>query len=141
MYLISGTFSESPQRTHRWNNLRLTLEQLAGLKENLMVRVNGKGGAIPWFWIPFFHAPILGGWREYVVLAPTEPYAFWRIGWKHAAGGGVTRLFLHGHVRMLIGPEDVSFFGLNEHGDQLPLAQIGVGRIGRGGRFIKVPLL
>ncbi|MCX6718328.1 MAG: hypothetical protein NTY81_01850 [Candidatus Staskawiczbacteria bacterium] len=45
-----------------------------------------------------------------------------------------------GPIRVLLGPKDVSFFGVDDNGVQVPIHQIGGGRIGDGGPFSQVPL-
>lgn len=140
MYPISGTFKESPQQTHRWNNIRLKPSDLAHILTDYGVQCKGIDTKVPFRGIRF-HIPILGGWRKYVVLN-TAMKTTWFVGWITETRCGMSRIPLHGPVRMLIGPGDVTFFAINARDRiQINLYQIGEGRIGDGGRHAKVPLL
>lgn len=131
MYLISGTFTEIPQRTHRWNNRKLSAEQVEKLNDQLTLLVRKKRGASKRLGI-FFHIPILGGWRHYVVLRSLEGVN-WYVGWKTSdTAGGISAIPLSGPVRVLRGNEDVKFFGLNSLGEQIPIELIFEGQIGDG---------
>ncbi|USN88839.1 MAG: hypothetical protein H6780_00225 [Candidatus Nomurabacteria bacterium] len=143
MYIISGTFRETPQQTHRWNNTKLKSGQVAHLKDDMQVFCEGNKSAGARFWLkmPFFHIPLLGGWKDYVVLQPTHVDQEWHIGWLAHDVAGVSRIKVRGPVRLLLGPGDVSFFGVNSEGDQLKLQEISRGRIGDGGEYSKTPLL
>lgn len=138
MFALSGTWTESPQQTHFWNNQHLNPEAVHHLDQELMVHCRGIPGEIAnW---PLFHMPILDGWRNYVVL-DRQQYDYskpWHIGWTGKAG--ISQIKLYGRVRMLIGPGDVSFFGISD-GNQIKIRQIGTGRIGSGGPYSKIPLL
>ena len=139
MRLLSGAPNEAPQQTHRWNNHHLRTEDVAHLRREMMVHHDGIPGEISVY--PLFHIPVLGGWRNYVVLAPFKEQKEWHVGWVAGRFAGVSRISLRGQVRMLIGPGPVSFFGVNAEGDQVQIRQIGTGRIGEGGPFINEPLL
>ncbi|MEK7614175.1 MAG: hypothetical protein AAB428_00715 [Patescibacteria group bacterium] len=141
MYLISGTLKEEPQKTHFWNNRQLKSGEVRYLSTEGMVHCKGISGTTS-AW-PIFHIPILGGWRDYVVLAPTEYTADWYVGWtgKGFTFTGVSRVSIHDAVRMLIGHSDVSFFGVRADGAQINIRMVGAGRIGEGGPFAKKPLL
>lgn len=142
---IACMFEFAPQRTHPYNNQKLNGAEVASLREADMLRIEGIPGAVKRFWwkIPIFHIPLLGGWRDYVVL---EPHAklrreTWHIGWIADDGcAGVSQIPLHGPVRVLIGKDPVRFFGLTEDGSQIRIKQIGHGRIGDGGPFRNIPL-
>lgn len=143
MYIISGTFNEAPQQTHRWNNTKLKSEQIAHLRDDMKVFCEGIKSAGVRFWLkmPFFHIPLLGGWKDYVVLQPVDPTREWHVGWIADDVAGVSRIKVRGPVRLLLGPGDVSFFGVNSEGDQIQLHEISRGRIGDGGKYSKTPLL
>ena len=141
MYLVSGTFSEAPQRTHRWNNIRLKKEDVETLDRALMVHCSGVPSAMRRI-NPIYHLQIFGGWRDYVVLSPTDTARPWRVGWITYDRIGVSRILLHSPARTLIGPADVSFFAIDgETGEQLPLMKLATGRVGEGGTYMKTPLL
>jgi len=139
MRIISVAWDESPQRTHRWNNYHLGSANVAHFNRKLMVCHNGIPGETSIY--PLFHIPVLGGWRNYVVLMPIEKPREWYVGWIAGNVVGVSRIPLSGPVRLLVGPGPVCWFGVNAKGDQLPIRQVGVGRIGEGGKFAKEPLL
>lgn len=140
MYLFSGTV-EAPQKTHRWNNVHLKRGDIKHLDSNEMVRCKGKNKALCRI-NPIFHLPILGGWRDYVVLEPVESIENWHVGWVAGETIGVSRIRLSGPVRLLLGSEDVTFFGVDAKDNfQIPIKKIGCGRIGHGGQYAKVPLL
>ncbi len=89
-----------------------------------------------------FHIPILGGWRNYVVLRPREPKGEWHVGWKVNGKAGISRLRIKGPVRMLVGPGSVEFFGIDARtGTQRFIHDVGKGCIGNGGPYIRLPLL
>lgn len=143
MYIISGTLHEVPQRTHRWNNQRLQPEQVRYLTNHMKVSCGGIASAKPRFGmrIPLFHIPILGGWKDYVALRPQNYNQEWHIGWITDDVIGITQIKINGPVRMLLGPRDVSFFGITPKGDQLILKEIARGRIKDNGPYAHVPLL
>lgn len=143
MYLISGTLKEVPQQGHRWNSVRLSQSDVDGLDKSIMVHCFGiSDKVIHSRWIFLFHIPILGGWRNYVVLEPEKPGRDWYIGYQTNDIIGVSRIRLTGRVRMLIGHGDVSFYGIDaEYHEQIAIREIGRGRIGEGGKFAKEKLL
>lgn len=143
MYLVSGTFRESPQWTHRWNNTEIPSDSLRGMDSGTMAMAEGSPDSFSGPRRIRFHMPAFGGWRDYVVLEPSVDRK-WYLGWTTApdAGGGVSRIPLSGPVRALRGPNDMLFFGIDaETGKQIPIRIIGKGRIGNGGEFSRVKLL
>lgn len=141
MYLLSGTLRESPQCTHKWNNLKISNGMLDKFDKNLMVHANLSPNSMKSHYGFLFHVPILGGWREYVVIEPIVNEN-WYIGWISGLVGGVSRINLFGPTRVLRGPSDTLFFGINaETGEQLPLRQIGSGCTGDRGQFSRIRLL
>lgn len=143
MYLVSGTFVEAPQRTHRWNIEEIPRAVFRDFDPELMVTVPGSSDSFDGPRRVRFHVPIFGGWREYAVLAPGSD-GVWHPGWTTGgdAGGGVSRLRFRGPARVLRGPGDMFFFGLDaETGKQIPVRVIGQGRIGRGGKYAKADLV
>ena len=130
---------ESPQLTHFWNNMLLPRSAVAPLDRHMMVHCKGDPEAIPRRskLDVRFH---LGGWPTYVVLEPELPTDEWYVGWIGNTIG-VSRIPISRRVRMLIGPNDVDFFGVKA-GDrsQIKLRQLGGGRFGVRGPFSKDPL-
>lgn len=144
MYFLSGTLEEIPQRTHFWNNRKLHPGEVVGLKERDVVIASGSGCVERWkYGFPIFHAPILGGWNEYIVLEPSiNPSQSWYVGWiSNDEVSGVSRVQIKGSVRLLLGNGSTKFFGLNVGGVQIKIHEMGRGRIGDGGPFSQLPLL
>lgn len=134
MYALQGSVSESPQRTHFWNNLKLTAEDVRFLETEGMVSVAADQKAISrWFFavIPIFHMPIFGGWKEYVVVCPVVSQNAWFVGWIADDVIGVSQIPLTSGVRLLINNGSVQFFGVNEHGNQIYLEETGRGIVGK----------
>lgn len=144
MYLISGTLKETPQRTHKWNTQSLSQKQREKISsENLLIIPGNPQASQRYLWfIPLFHVPLFGGWKEYVVIEPQTPNSSWYIGWTTNDLAEVSRVPLDQGVRMLLGKEKTYFFGINsETGKLLPLKKIATGFIGDGGPYKKLPLL
>lgn len=144
MYLLSGTFFESPQRTHFWNNTKLSKKDVDTLRRDQMVRSDGATDLRDrhLFRLPIFHMPIVGGWRDYIVIAPIEHELSWHAGWITDGVIGISRLQFRGPVRVLRGPGMADFFGFDSTGhSQIPIRMIGEGRIGTGGPYTHAPLL
>lgn len=143
MYFLQWTFSEVPQRTHRWNNTKLPATAIVDFKSEDTVTVSGdKDAKRRWFGpFPLFHMPLFGGWDEFVVLAPKELQTEWYIGWLPFDTIGVSQIPLKGSVRVLVGPKQVQFFGVDADGSQISVEVVGKGVVGKAGQFKKVPLL
>ena len=139
MYALSGTLREAPQQTHRWNNMGLKPNQIRYLKPGQMVHASGSLGALRRI-KPLFHAPIFGGWRDYVVVQAESYAREWYVGWMAGDAIGISKIPIRGKVRVLRGPKPCTFFGLRPDGSQVRIVQVGCGRIGRGGPYAKVPL-
>lgn len=147
MYVVSGTFNESPQQTHQWNN-----QKLSSSDTDYLIDVKGVKGTVyqngserarrQWKWIiPIFHMPIFGGWKKYVVIAPENTKKMWHIGWIADHAKGVSLIPIVGPVRLLIGLGDVRFFGIYPDGSQINIHVVGYGIIGDGCQWKDVPLL
>lgn len=140
MYLLSGTFKERPQRTHHWNCIGLKQSNVDHLNPIEMFFCDGVKASPRRIF--FFHMPIFGGWKKYVVLRPKE-MENWHIGWitDDKKIIGVSKIILSGSVRMLVGNKNVQFFGVNELGEQIEINKIGEGTIGDNGPHSQRPLL
>ena len=136
MYLVSGTFQETPQRTHAWN-VETFCPSSERIPAQFLLPVLGKENVSQRFvaGFPLFHIPILGGWRDYVVLQPKESKSGWYVGWiTEEKTIQVSKIPLSGRVRLLQGSQETLFFGVDkETGDLILLECIGSGRIGEGG--------
>lgn len=142
MYALSGTFFESPQRTHWWNYMKFRNGELNSLNQSLTLFCPGIPGNILHTRLSRHHLPILGGWRNYVVLEPCEHGAYWYVGWISGDITGISQITLKGRVRLLIGPTDTTFFGISAIDEsQIAIKKVGDGRIGNGGPYCHVPLL
>jgi hypothetical protein len=142
MYLLSGTFRERPQKTHAWNVQNLTKYEASLLDQHKMVYCEGVQKAIArsHWWSFWFHVPIFGGWRNYVVL-DTGFTGKWHVGWRVSdMGVQISKVALVGPVRMLLGSGAVLFFGVTDDGFQLPIHRVGEGRIGDRGPHSKIQL-
>lgn len=144
MYLIawiSGGFKESPQWTHRWNNIRITSEDI---QTSLMAFTKGIPGQMKldhWWKRILFHIPFLGGWRHYVVVTPENPEEGWYAGWHNEFITGASRILCHEPVRLLVGSESIYFMGFDNQGNQIPVKIIDKGKIGVVGPHTSTTLL
>ena len=115
MYILQGNFRESPQRTHRWNNIHLKTEDLSSLDADKIESVSADGDSSTW-WIgpmPHFHMPIFGGWKNFVVLEPKNPQNVWYVGWLIGDFIGFSKIPLKNKVRLCRGPLPLHFFAVD----------------------------
>ena len=141
MLILGGSAFDAPQRTHKWNNRKLTTKEEAAINTFLTKTFKGRSKASPRFIskLPIFHMPIFGGWREYVVLS-CDVHT-WYIGWKADDVSGISRVPLTESVRVLIGPGEVSFFAVDAFSyEQAPIHHIGNGTIGTQSDYSRLPL-
>lgn len=136
MYWLQGNYSELPQRTHRWNNLKFRHGELDQLDATAMVHAEQilkaterwQGGVIP-----RFHLARFGGWTNYFVVQPVTPCNPWFVGWRTSDVQGLSIIPLTGPVRVLRGPGQTEWFGLDRTGRQIAITKLGHGMIGQGG--------
>jgi hypothetical protein len=146
MYVVSGTFRESPQRTHHWNNLHLDPADVKQMREEDMVFTFGDDNAKE-RGVVHFHLPILGGWKEYIVLQEHAHGEPWHVGWitEDKNGNprvGVSRIPIRGPLRVLRGDMPCKFFGIcGTTSLQIHISQLGAGRVKGGDLWRKLPLL
>lgn len=136
---VNGTPGDSPQRTHRWNNSRLSITDTELLVRSCMVESKGDPKAWP---LPslFRHLPLIG-WQRYVVIGPPTDRP-WHIGWVWDKGAGISLLTHRTPVRMLEGPGRVLFFGLCARTHrQIPIRQMGQEKLGSKSDDRLLPLL
>lgn len=140
MILLNGSSIDSPQQTHIWNNASIDPDFL---QSEMMVHEEGRIKKVPrWFlFLPIFHIPILGGWREYIVIKPIISESAWHCGWMVDNICGFSRIQLEGPVRLLIADKKSSYFGLKPDGTQIPVSVVGYGKIGITSVFSRLPLL
>lgn len=104
-----------------------------------MLKCKGLPKALSRHYLFWFHIPVLGGWKNYIVLEPKHVNDIWHVGWKQK-NAQISILPITGPIRVLCGSKDVYFFGLNQNGEQIEIHQIGKGKIGDKGEFSKIPL-
>ncbi len=142
MYWLQADYQSLPQETHVWNNQKYDRDQFTWLLEPWMVHVVGDDQAaarFKWGWLPHFHMPRFGGWKQYAVLEPITVCAVWYVGWIADDVVGISLLPLNAKVRVLHGPKSAHFFALNQQGAQVPLRLVGYGLLGSQ-QYRDVPL-
>lgn len=145
MLHLSGTTNELPQRTHRWNNHHLNIEDVSHLRTDWMVYHSGDPSAKKFPNIPIVrgalsHLTRYGGWKRYLVINPLTDYTHWYIGWKWSGGAGVSRIPNSKSAKVTVGPGECQWFGIDAEWDtQIPLQIIDSGYIGDG-KHPNVPL-
>jgi hypothetical protein len=140
MYLVQGHCNEVPQETHFWNNRKIPETELEWLDPQLMVRVAADPQARKRTLLPFFHMPILGGWKNFTVVSTRHSIGEWFIGWKTDDVCGLSLIPVRNAVRVLKGPGETFFFGVDPKGMQVPVQIIGEGVLGQTHAFQSVPL-
>jgi hypothetical protein len=143
MYLVSGTFSERPQQTHAWNFIHIPHKHTSRITQVELYTPTPTNSTKQWLfeWFPLFHIPLLGGWKHYHVLRPKKHDGIWHIAYTTEKTSEYSLLPLATPVRMLIGPDPVSFFGIDEAGNYISVEKIGEGVIGDGRAYKHLPLL
>ncbi|TSC85646.1 MAG: hypothetical protein G01um10148_1032 [Parcubacteria group bacterium Gr01-1014_8] len=150
MRLMSMALFERPQESHAWHAQKFNDDEIASIDLKKCVVIEGddassiKSGAGP-----LFHIPLIGGWRNYVVLEVEPDIDTWHVGWivRDTNTMDILRAELHKlplyerRVRMLVGPEGrkTTFCAFNPQG-QVRLTNIGKGRIGDGSSYAKIRL-
>lgn len=156
---LAGSTLDSLQQTHAWHVQKIPAHLLASAKWDLISNTSSKiviaiGNEETWMnkkQKGIFHIPILGGWKNYIVLAPTMSVekispSGWRIGWYSVGprpGLEINAIPLYGPVKMLIGSPDfkTTFFGVNaDTYEQIDIVEIGSGTNGDM-KYPTIPLL
>jgi len=140
MFLLQGNFKEVPQITHFWNNIKLSKRELSDISNNGVVHTAGSSSVGPR--VPYSYLPRMRkGWCEFLVLEPREnKEEIWFVGWSTDDARGISIIPVRGKVRLLLGTGSVWFFGLDSEGSQIPITNIGHGKIGDAGKFSRTPL-
>jgi len=137
MWAFSGFAFELPQESHKWHNKILSPEEVGALDVPRMLLVSGTDFS-RWTHGSYgmLHLPVIGGWRDYVILEVEGSFRYWHIGWVAGDGSGmVQRLPIYGkRIKMLRGNQgyNVRFFGISDTGMQLSLRKVDEGRLGDG---------
>jgi hypothetical protein len=130
---------DSSQLTHFWNNTRVQRTAVDHLNTDLMVELPGDPSAPARNYRvdTRFHR---GAWKTYVVLQPKTYRGKWYVGWKMASGAGVSRIPVANCVRLLVGPDNVQYFGVRLGTcEQIALKLVDIGKLGDE-RHTSVPL-
>lgn len=140
MRLISGAPFEAPQSTHFWNNQKLAQENIGKIHQSMRLSFQGNLGEEK-SWLAF--VPILGGWKNFVVLRPRKFYnQEWLVGWIAENNVfGISLVRIKGDVRLRLGPGDVQFFAIDADGCLIELKEVGRGEIGDNGPYCQTLLL
>lgn len=143
MLVCQFTLTESLQRTHFWNNQKLSDKEKNRLDVSMGVESHGDP-AVNQRWVdknfPIFHIPILGGWKKFIVVEPEDDEETWFPGWMAEDVTGVSQIKVVGRVKLLLGPGKVTFFGVDRFGEQIFLKRVGSGVLGKKSPYRKVPL-
>ncbi len=133
-------FREAPQRSHVWNNRRLSPHEHASITQQHLVMCGPDKDAQPRGTIRL-HLPVcMGGWRQYVVINPKTYHPIWYIGWYLKEWSGISQIPLTTPVRVLIGDGPVGFFGVDIEGNQIQVERSGDGNIGVRSQYSWLPL-
>lgn len=138
MFLLSGCKKDAIQETHPWHCYRgFKPEQIDA---NKTVTVSGEESLTRHF-LFLFHAPILGGWKKYCVLAPASNTQAFYVGWivqndqGELVDHGINKLpIFDSEVRLLKGPinHSTQFFAVDADGNQVSLQKVDDGELGDG---------
>lgn len=137
MFVLGGFKADSMQETHPWHVFRDF--KLDDVDRSMSVSFKGteKQGFSRRF-LFLFHAPLFGGWKNYIVLESVNYDGVFHVGWIVYDQGvlqdyGINKLpIVNGAIRMLEGPPNYNgcFFGVGSDGSQIPLKKAGNGRLG-----------
>jgi hypothetical protein len=144
MYVLQGNFKESPQKTHIWNRSNISHRALQTIQSDMCVAgQDSDASTVAWAGLlPVFHMPIFGGWSTFIVIQPQQAsIKRWYIGWVTQDATQISRIPLSTPVRVLLSREVVTFFGVDETGNQIPVIKVFKGSIGNAGKYSRIPLL
>ena len=143
MFLLGGATRGSTQETHYWHCQPvdpITIEP--SLSAQVVGDEVSNVASNRVFPFPFFHAPLLGGWRNYVVLQVQASVEYWHVGWIHRSSpvnsrpkNHVQRLKISSREIKVLGQAMgfvTDFFAIGPKGEQLPLKVTGQGVLGDG---------
>ncbi len=140
MWILGGGRNDSLQETHFWHCQRIDGTKIDSKKS---VYVDGRDGSkfsnniLPF---PFFHAPLLGGWKCYSVFEICSDTQVWYVGWINikVPSGFRKKCCIHKlgisdrRIKMLTFPNGcvTQFFAIDENGFQICLSEVGSGVLG-----------
>jgi hypothetical protein len=141
MFFLGRGKSDSLQETHYWHCQKID-EREVDSKLSVIVKGDDNSVIATNRLLPFpaFHAPLFGGWRNYVILQVQDEVEYWHVGWVHRAVPEGSRPRSHiqrlpiasREIKVLKQPKEflTEFFALNSSGEQLPLKVVGEGILG-----------
>ena len=144
MRWLSGAPDEEPRQTFWLTHDELSAEQASRLDPAKSVICLGDESACDrflWGFIPQFMAARFGGWDKYAVLQPDRLLEDWYVGWQAPDVSGLSLVRSKGPCRVLLGPFETSFFGLNANGEQINIQKVSIGQTGDGGHYCLTPFL
>ncbi|HBO64354.1 TPA: hypothetical protein DD425_00130 [Candidatus Saccharibacteria bacterium] len=138
MFVLGGCRRDAIQETHPWHLWKGFSEK--DIDTYKSVKHSGGDEALKRHFGFLFHAPIFGGWKNYIALRPRNYSGTYRIGWviykkNRLQEASIHKLVLNSSpIRLLSGSELFSgyFFAINEEGEQIDLEIVGSGRLGDG---------
>lgn len=137
MFLLGGFKTDSLQETHPWHIWKGFSEADVQLDQGVTV-VGSDSNTFSRRYGFLFHAPVIGGWKNYTVLSPIHDSGIFHIGWlgyksEKLIGFGMSRLPIkNGAIRVLDGPPGYKtiFIAVDENGRQITLKKVGSGKLG-----------
>ena len=146
MWVLCGFGLELPQETHRWHMrnypiIKVPKDKLVKIQGDDPSKYAAKG-------FPFYHIPLLGGWKNYIILEAKNYGRYWNIGWIVEFKNQDRAVYqIQGsriydpRIKLLkgINDSDKSFFAIGETGDFVDIKLVDQGIIGDG-KFRKVRL-
>ena len=139
MFILGGFRRDSIQETHPWHCYRKFDPGHIDLKMAIS-NIGNEEHSFRRHFLFLFHAPILGGWKNYIALRPVSDDRPFYVGWlvrntktNELLEIAINKLPIHDdEVRLLNGPPHYSvyFFVLNASGQQAKAKLIGKGRLG-----------
>lgn len=140
MWILCGCKFELPQETHRWH---MRNYHHIDVPKNKSVRIEGDDKSkrsVKGF--PFYHIPLFGGWKNYVILEVEDFGSFWNLGWivefkDHSKSDRyqVQASRIYGRfIKVLkgINDSDKIFFAIKKDGSFANIKLIDHGRLGEG---------
>lgn len=139
MIILSGFHFEYPQETHKWH---MQVIDCSFVDEAKGVRVLGDDNSKFTNKTPLNHIPILGGWKNYVILEANDYSNYWYVGWKikYIENKRPDKCEIHklkiksSQIKLLKGVPDSEkiFFALNKNGNFIKLKIADEGVLGDG---------
>lgn len=136
MWIGANFGQDSIQHTHPWHTRKLTDLEVEYINPELNLYIEGSEQVNTLNKRnPLFHLPLLGGWKNYVVienpLYNEELIIPWHIGWIYNNQAEIHKLPIQSaHIKMLTGPmgHTTTFFAISD-GIQIPIASKDTGKL------------